>query len=236
MRWCLRSPSSPSCNGLGRARWHRRLRVSECARARSEGTTARSQPTACHLRFAHGVGEQPCCVWTRLGVGPLCFNASHYGEVLGAPPAAFRWRSRVWDGRWDLAIFFGARTAGEGWGPRQTRAACHFLGQARVQILHAWAPRHCEVARASATRAIGAVVVRVLTAGQLASAGLVGHLLLRRVRGGRVGRKLVPFHFAPASKPVAPIRPPVAWAAWVAPRFKPSLANPMAGGRLRYPR
>ena len=89
---------------------------------------------------------------------------------------------------WDLVIFFGTRTAGEGWGPRQTRAACHTFGQARVQILHAWAPRHCEVARASATRAIGAVVVRVLTAGQLASAGLVGHLLLRRVRGGRVGR------------------------------------------------
>ena len=32
------------------------------------------------------------------------------------------------------------------------------------------------------------MVVRVLTAGHPASAGLVGHLLLRRVRGGRVGR------------------------------------------------
>ena len=58
---------------------------------------------------------------------------------------------------------------------------------------------------------------------------------LTGVAGGWVG-ELVPFHFAPAPKPVAPLESPVAWAAWVAPRWKPSLANPMAGGRVRYPR
>ena len=77
----------------------------------------------------------------------------------------------------------------------------------------------------------------VPTADHPANAGLVGHLLLLYWCSGRVGRgagAISLLHQLPSRWLF--LESPVARAAWVAPRFKPSLANPVAGGRLRYPR
>ena len=86
-------------------------------------------------------------------------------------------------------IFFGARSAGEGWGPRQIRASCPSLR---------WRGAHQNPAFSGSSLLRGglgtgrctssAAAQRVPTADCPAIAGLVSHILLRDVLGGRVGR------------------------------------------------
>ena len=166
-----------------------RAPVSECAPARSGGTTARTRPTACHPRFARRGWRVARLRFNAAGRGPtlLPFLAPQRGmrSTSCCHPAAVEGVGWVF-GTW---LFFGARTAGEGWGPRQTRAHCQ---------LHCW--QYARVNRAisgpllfrgclgTGCCASSAAAQRVPTADCPAIAGLVSHLLLRDVRCGRVGK------------------------------------------------
>ena len=121
--------------GSRAARWHRRLRVSECALARSGGTTAKTFPTARHPRFAQGVGGHPGCVlFNAAGGGPTSLPLLAPRRGTWSTSRCHRAAVEVVGWVVGPGLSFGARTAGEGWGPRQIRASCHTLLAGGAQI------------------------------------------------------------------------------------------------------
>ena len=124
--------------GSRAARWHRRLRVSECALARSEGTTAKTRSTARHPCFAQGVGGHP---------GRVLFNTAGGGPTL-LPFLALRrgtWStSRCHTAAVEVVgwvmgpgFFFWSQDGGGGLGPPpNTRLLPHTFGGVRVNPIN----------------------------------------------------------------------------------------------------